>query len=110
MEEFYALGSPDGGGRSLCAHLRVGEAQDYNVGIVNHERATVTYTIRTFLGNTQMGSLGPLILEDGDTWEGKINVTPTTAGDQQKLELRLYRETGSKVYRSVHLFVDVREP
>jgi hypothetical protein len=39
--------------------------------------------------------------------EGKINVTPATAGDQQKLELRLYRSPQHEVYRTLHLFVDV---
>ena len=91
-------------------NLRVGEAQDYNLGVVNREKETVTYTIRAFLGDTQAGSLGPLALDDGQTWDGKINVTPAAVGESQKLEFRLFREPTGEVYRTVHLFVDVRSP
>ncbi|MFQ5872305.1 MAG: DUF1616 domain-containing protein [Dehalococcoidia bacterium] len=107
--EFYVSGA-QGMLQDYPTTLQVGEAQDYNVGIVNQERETVTYTIRAVLGDTQVGSIASLTLNDRDGWEGKISVTPTTAGDQQKLELRLYRDAGSEVYRSVHLFVDVSQP
>jgi uncharacterized membrane protein len=108
--EFYVLGAQ----RMLQdypTNLRVGEAQNYNVGIINHEKEPVTYVIRAFLGNTEteVGSLGPVTLEDEGTWEGKINITPAAAGDQQKLELRLYRNPANEQpYRTLHLFVDVR--
>ena len=107
--EFYVLG----GQRSLQDYptsLRVGETQDYNLGVVNHEKETLTYTIRAFLGDTQAGSLGPLALDDGQTWDGKIIVTPVAVAESQKLEFRLFRELTEEVYRSVHLFVDVRSP
>lgn len=106
--EFYVLGA-EKMLQDYPTNLRVGEAQDYNVGIINREKETVTYTIRAFLGNTQVGSLGPLVLSDEVTWEGKINVTPATAGEQQKLELRLYRDPSNEPYRTLHLFVDVRQ-
>jgi uncharacterized membrane protein len=106
--EFYVLGA-----RKMLqdypTNLRVGETQDYNVGIVNHENDTVTYVIRAFLGNTEVGSLGVLALEDEATWEGKINVIPALVGEQQKLELRLYRKPANEPYRTLHLFVDVRQ-
>jgi hypothetical protein len=59
--------------------------------------------------HTEVGSLGPLPLEDGATWEGKLNVTPATSGDQQKLELRLYRNPANEPYRALQLFDDIRE-
>lgn len=106
--EFYVLGAQKML-QDYPTDLRVGEAQDYNVGIINRENETVTYVIRAFLGNTEVGSLNSLTLEDGATWEGKINVTPAAAGDQQKLELRLYRNPTNEPYRTLHLFVDVRQ-
>jgi hypothetical protein len=69
----------------------------------------VTYVIRAFLGNIEVGFLGPLPLENGATWEGKLNVIPTTVGDQQKLELWLYRNPANEPFRALHLFVDVRQ-
>ena len=107
--EFYILGE-EWQLQDYPTLLQVGQSQEYNVGIVNHERETATYTIRSFLGGVHSGSAGPLTLKDGDKWEGQISVTPASAGEQQKLELRLYRDTGSEVFRSVHLFVDVEAP
>ena len=105
--EFYVLGAHKTL-QDYPTNLRGGEAQDYNVGIINREKETVTYLIRAFLGNAEVGSLGPLTLSDGVTWEGEINVTPAAAGDQQKLELRLYRNPVSEPYHTLYLFVDVR--
>ena len=107
--EFYVLGAQQML-QDYPVNLRVGEAQDYNMGVVNHEKETQTYTIRAFLGDTQAGSLGPLALEDEQTWDGKIFVTPAAVGESQKLEFRLFREPAVEVYRTVHLFVDVRSP
>jgi uncharacterized membrane protein len=106
--EFYVLGAQKML-QDYPTNLRVGETQDYNVGIVNHEKDTVTYMIRAFLGNTEVGSLDALALEDGATWEGKINVIPALIGEQQKLELRLYRKPANEPYRTLHLLVDVRQ-
>jgi uncharacterized membrane protein len=106
--EFYILGAQ----RMIQdypTNLRVGEAQGYNVGIVNREKRTVTYAIRAILGNTEVGSLEPLTLTDGETWEGNINVIPVIAGEQQKLELRLYLNPTNEPYRTLHLFVDVQQ-
>ncbi len=105
--EFYVLGSQ----RMLADYptdLQVGEVQDYNLGVVNHEKESATFTIQAFLGDTQAGSIGPLALADGQAWDGNIDVTPATTGESQKLEFRLFREPASGVYRTVHLFVDVR--
>jgi len=107
--EFYILGE-EWQLQDYPTLLQVGQSQEYNVGIVNHEGETATYTIRSLLGGIHSGSAGPLTLKDGDKWEGQISVTPASAGEQQKLELRLYRDTGSEAYRSVHLFVDVKVP
>ena len=107
--EFYVLGE-EWRAQEYPTLLWVEQSQEYNVGIVNHEGEAVTYTIRSFLGGVQVGSVGPLTLKDGDKWEGQISVTPASAGEQQKLELRLYRDTGNEVYQRVHLFVDVEAP
>jgi uncharacterized membrane protein len=79
--EFYVLGAQKML-QDYPTNLRVGEAQDYNVGIVNHEKEKVAYVIRAFLGDTEVGSLGPLTVEDEGTWEGKNNVIPAEVGEQ----------------------------
>ena len=107
--EFYVLGA-----QLLLQDypvtLRVGEAQDYNLGVVNREKESLTYTVKAFLGETQAGSLGPLNLGDGQTWDGKIVVTPNVVSESQKLEFRLFVDGTVEVYRTVHLFVEVLPP
>ena len=107
--QFYVLGE-QGKLQDYPVDLRVGVAQGYNVGVANHENETMTFTIRAFLGDVQAGSLDLQALEDGQTWDGEINVTPTALSKSQKLEFRLYRGPADSVYRSVHLFVDVNSP
>jgi len=104
--EFYVLGAQKML-KDYPTRLRVEEVQDYNVGVVNNEKDTVAYVVRAFLDDTEVGSIGPLTLNDGEKWEGKINVFPATAGEGQRLELRLYRTPEKEVYRTLHLFVDV---
>lgn len=107
--EFYVLGTQQLL-QDFPINLRVGEAQEYNLGGVNHENETLTYTIQAFLGDAQAGSGDPLALDDGERWDGKVNVTAAAVGEGQKLEFRLFREPGGDIYRTVHLFVDVRSP
>ncbi|MDP3061645.1 MAG: DUF1616 domain-containing protein [Chloroflexota bacterium] len=107
--EFYVLGE-GGKAQDYPTLLRVGRPQDYNVGVINHERSEVTYSVGAFVGDSQVGSVGPVTLKDGEKWEGTITVTPATSGDQQKLEMRLFRPPDDGIYRSLHLYVDVKGP
>jgi len=104
--DFYVLGS---GGmiQDYPTALRVGEPQDYNVGLVNHEAKTLTFSIEALLNGERVGEVGPLTLINGETWDSQIEVKPIQEGALQKLELRLFREKRQEVYRSVYLFVDV---
>ena len=105
--EFYILGA-QGKLQDYPTDLRSGESQGYNVGIINREGGPATYDVRAFLEEAKVGSLGSLSLSDDETWEGVLEITPTSAGERQKLELRLYRDGGGEAYRTVHLFVEVR--
>jgi uncharacterized membrane protein len=104
--EFYVLGV---GGvlEDYPTDLRVGQGQEYNVGVVNQEGAPTAYTVRAYLGNFVVGSVGPLVLKDGERWDGRIVVTPLVEGHRQRLELRLFQDQEVEAYHRVHLFVDV---
>jgi len=107
--EYYILGA----GGLLTDYptvLRLDEPQEYTLGIVNHERKVMTYVIRAFLDGVEVTSVGPMTLDAEEKWEGQINVVPASAGEEQKLEMHLYRDMKDEVYLSVHLFVDVLEP
>ena len=106
--EFYILGA---GGKlqDYPTDLRSGQGQSYNLGIINHEGGPATYDVRAFVDDTEVvGSLASLALADDETWEGVVEVTLMAPGERQKLEFRLFLAGSDEVYRTVHLFVDVR--
>jgi uncharacterized membrane protein len=78
------------------------------VGVVNHEYASVNYTlkvkIREDLLNEQL-----ILLEHNQTWEKTVDFTPVTQGNSLKLEFLLYKEDNFTIpYRDIHLWVNVR--
>jgi len=77
------------------------------VGIINQERRTVTYTVRAYLDEFAAGAVGPLVLLEGERWEGLIRVMPVVEGAWQRLEVCLFRDNESEDYQRVHIYVDV---
>ena len=104
--EFYILGAT-GTIEDYPTTLRVGKEQSYNVGIINREMAPIEYTMRAYIDNTMAGSLGPMVLDDGEDWEGRIVVVPLADGINKRLEIRLFRDNSSDIYQTVNIFVDV---
>ena len=105
--EFYLLG-PGGKAEGYPANLTTGNAVSVIVGVVNHEYASVNYTlkvkIREDLLNEQM-----ILLEHNQTWEKPVNFTPVSQGSSLKLEFLLYKENNFTIsYRDTHLWVNVR--
>jgi len=104
--EFYILG-PTGKAYDYPTKLAVGESGEIIVGVVNHEYQPVEYRLIVKIGenimyNTTIG------LKNGEKWEKRITFTPTSSGENQKLQLLLYRlPDESKAYRSLHLFLNV---
>jgi uncharacterized membrane protein len=107
--EFYVLGA-EWMLQDYPSTLRVGDPQEFNVGIVNHEGLATSYSIKAFLTGSEVGSVNGLTLEDEEAWRGTVTVTPTAPGDTLKLEFYLYRDPGSEVYHDLHLYVDVLPP
>lgn len=103
--QFYVLGK-DGLLRDYVTQLQVGQPQEYTLGIGNHEGRTARYTIRALLDGQDVGAVGPLELQDGETWEDQIVITPETAGEL-RLEFLLYLEGSAEAYRDLHLQVTV---
>ena len=104
--EFYILGKR-GIIQGYPTTLRIGQRQSYKVGIINQERRTATYTVRAYLDGFEAGSVGPLVVLDGERWEGLIRVAPVVEGTRQRLEVRLFRDNENEDYHRVHIYVDV---
>jgi uncharacterized membrane protein len=87
--------------------LTVGETGELIICIVNHEYASVTYQLEVKLNGTDIGEES-IDLVHNETWEEPFAFKAMEEGEDQKLELLLYREGIDAAYRSLHLWVDVR--
>ena len=105
--EFYVLG-PAGKAEAYPTVMRVGQNATVILGVVNQEGEDITYQIAVTIDGENMDSIDNLSLADGEQREGRVAVTPTHAGDNQKVEFLLYKEGESEPYRSLHLRIDVK--
>ncbi len=110
--EFYILGK-GGMADDYPTDLTIGEEGEVIIGVVNHEYASITYSLEVKLNETVIGE-EELCLEHNETWEQPFFFEATKNGEDQKVEFLLYRdqdhnesdETGEP-YRSLHRWVDV---
>jgi uncharacterized membrane protein len=85
--EFYVLG-PNGTASDYPANLSVGESGSFVVGITNHERRTVTYTV-VLRSDGETLETRSVDLADEGTWEEPFTVTREREGIQ-RLRILLY--------------------
>lgn len=106
--EFYLLGT-DGKAAGYPRELKVGEAGNVMVGIVNHEQATTSYRIEVITGGLKDSEVGPVILKNEAKWETIVAFRPSEAGEKQKVEFWLYRDGGSEPYlKPLYLWINVK--
>lgn len=104
--EFYILG-PGGKASDYPTNLTVGQPGKLIVGVVNHEYSNVTYNLLIRFNGTTVTSRNITLVHD-QKWEQSITFNATNPGNNQKLELLLYKlPDKEKAYRSLHLWVDV---
>lgn len=107
--EFYVLNSK-GIADDYPQVLTLGQEGKVIVGIVNREQKTESYRVEVRMNQAKPSELGPLVLEQGETRQETILFRPVVAGNDQKLEFRLYKSGQTDVYRSVYLLVSVGLP
>ena len=87
------------------------------LGIVSHEQEKASYYVLANIDGEQIGinydggvvnRIGPFELAQGEKWEQKIGFAPQYAGDNQKVEFLLFKETDSIPVSSLHLRIDAR--
>lgn len=113
--EFYILG-PGGNASGYPTELKVGEAGEVIIGVVNHEYDTTTYQLEMKLAGERISEERIALLHN-ETWERLFTFQALKAGEDQKLDFLLYKipfnttVTGEPLpgeeYRSLHLWVDV---
>lgn len=83
--------------------------------IVDHEQQQqTTYTVEIkingsvaniyYQGQT-LNQLGGITLKQGQTWENQIGFAPTDIGENQEVDLLLYKGGGTVVYNELNLWV-----
>ena len=107
--EFYILGQ-EGEAAAYPQELKIGETGKVVVGIINQENETVNYHLDVMIEGMMNNRVESLSLEIGDKWEEVVNFTPDRAGDNQKVEILLYRNGQSEPYlEPLHFWINVKE-
>ncbi|MCG8350755.1 MAG: DUF1616 domain-containing protein [Chloroflexales bacterium] len=113
LTEFYALG-------------RIGLAEEYpwsaeagadisiNLGLVNNEPAVTTYRVEVRLPDLLdpaspqvLATHGPIILADAERIHWTQSWQMPVAGDDQRVDILLFRDNDSKPYRQLQLWMNV---
>ena len=105
--EFYILGV-EGNAIDHPRTLKVGDEFKVIVGIANHEGEEIRYEIEVRLDGEKVMKAGPIVLDSEKKWEESITFSVENAGEQQKVELLLYKQGETNLYRSLYLWVDVK--
>lgn len=104
--EFYIL-DPSGKSDNYPLYLKNNSNAEITAGVVNHEYASVNYTIRVKMLNSVLSSIS-LRLGHNETWEKNISFVPVKEGTDMKLEFLLFKEDNfTAPYRDLHLWVNV---
>jgi uncharacterized membrane protein len=104
--EFYLLGSSGTAG-GYPSDMKLGEEADVTVGIANHEGKDVTYQVRILMNGAELEVREGIVLRHDEKWENSIVFAPIEAGDNQKVEFRLYRDGKPEPYHELHLWINV---
>jgi uncharacterized membrane protein len=117
--EFYILG-PEGIADNYPTDYILGENGTVIVGIVNHEQKSVNYTMEVKLGNMSLPLLPDqehISLEDNETWEKAVTITPPFEGTDMGLAFLLYNEDKENMlgediclpYRDLCIWINVSQ-
>jgi uncharacterized membrane protein len=103
--EFYILG-PEGKADNYPTELKLNSSTTLMTGLVNHEYSLVNYTIQIILDKDVLLS-EKLMLNHNETWQNNMTFVPDKVGNDEKLELLLFKENNFTVpYRELHLWVN----
>jgi uncharacterized membrane protein len=113
--EFYILGT-NAKSDNYPTLINLGESGTVMLGIVNHEYAEMSYTLKMTIDgepadiifeNESVPEIGPVTLAEEETWEREIGILPEHAGEDQKVELLLYKDGVTESSLDLHLWINV---
>lgn len=88
-----------------------------NIAMVNHEQQTMDYFIQMHLDgipaemwrNGPLSLLGPIKLAPGQGWEQQVGIIPQRAGDSQKVEVLLFKNSNTIPTDRLIIWINVKE-
>ncbi|KKL06874.1 hypothetical protein LCGC14_2591650, partial [marine sediment metagenome] len=86
----------------------VGEEVGVIVGIINQEYKTMSYRLEVRIEGVKNNETELPVLEQGEKWQEVVSFIPDETGDNQKVELLLYKGEESESPLELHLWVDVK--
>jgi uncharacterized membrane protein len=89
-------------------NVTVGENVTVLVSVTNREHVTTSYILITKFANNTI-FIDRFTINDQEAWSKIYTFSPTTTGDNQKLEFLLYKERiADPPYQETHLWINVR--
>lgn len=108
FSEFYILGA-EGIADDYPEEIVLGENGWVTVGIVNREYTTAVYSVEVLIQGQKTATLGPVELKHEEKHESRVTFTPQNAGENQKVEFILYKDSSNEGYLDLHIWIDVTE-
>ncbi|MFN8500886.1 DUF1616 domain-containing protein [Kouleothrix sp.] len=107
ITEFYALGA-QGLAEDYPREVAPGELMQVRLGVVNREGAPQRYRVEARAAGQLIAQAGPSELADGQSWEAPLRYALPGAGDDQQVDILLFRDDETTPYRQLRLWVNVR--
>jgi uncharacterized membrane protein len=87
--------------------LRIGDKLDITLAINNHENVSTSYNLMVVLDGEQSQSIGPIMLTDEEIWTEQITISPNRIGENQEVQLQLFKDEEPEKYLALKLWLDV---
>ncbi len=109
--EFYILNA-EGKAQNYPKQVILGEPVEIVIGIVNHEHKPTSYRVEIKINGIEAGEVNIDTLANEEKWERKISFAPQSAGEKQKVDFYLYKDSENAPYlkEPLRLSLDVVFP
>ncbi len=107
--EFFVLG-PDGTIESLPTRMTTGAPTTVTLTIRSHEDSSGPYRIVVETGESPLASVGPISVQPGETWSGRISFSVARPGNNEEVRILLFKDPATHPFRSLRLEVDAISP
>jgi uncharacterized membrane protein len=87
--------------------INLSDKLEIGLAINNHENTSTSYNLTVILDGEQTQSIGPILLTDKEAWNDQVTISPSKAGENQKVEFILYKGEEPEPYLALHLWLNV---